>query len=51
MVERQRPIVGEQLISDELFAGLLMAGNDAADDLVAVVAAANPNGNVVPDSQ
>lgn len=48
--ERERHVVDEQLVRDELFPGRLVSGDDARHRLVAVVAVADADADTVADA-
>src|SRR4051794_11831496 len=49
--EGQRAVVDDELVGDELLAGVVVAGDHAGDGLAAGVAVADPDADVVADAQ
>jgi hypothetical protein len=49
VLERQPPVRDAEVVRDELLARPLVAGDDARDRRTAVVAIADPDGDVVAD--
>src|SRR6185295_5622580 len=51
VAERQRPVIDHELVGDELLAGLLVAGDDARDGLLAQDAITDSDIHALTDAQ
>src|SRR4051812_5404850 len=51
VAERQRVVLDEELVGDQLLAGPIVTGDDTAHRLVALIAATDPERDLLADAQ